>query len=335
MDGGAELVVIGLGLGCQSHVHDRLGELDRGELGGIADSGQGVAGLRVLELGQRHDVARAGFGQRSLFLADDLQYGGDGLFRVGRIVLDRHAGRERAGDDADVVELAEEGVDRRAPDLRHKRAVRVCSDFRPFGALENAASGARQNAAHAVEHLADADAFERQHGVNRVHRARTDAIFQAGADLFGGERALGEELLHERVVAFGGGFRQAVVEFGQLVGQMLFDEDVDHFFGGERRGDRHTVYTEGVAYRGEGFFEAGVLLVEAGDHERGGREAALFAGFPGAARSDLYAGDGIDCDQGEISCAHGSQYLAVEIHEAGGIGENQLILLIGQFVISR
>ena len=57
----AELLLIGLGFRLDRDLDDRIGEFHLLEDHGLLHVAQRVAGARVLQAGERHDVAREGF----------------------------------------------------------------------------------------------------------------------------------------------------------------------------------------------------------------------------------------------------------------------------------
>ena len=275
---------------------------------------------------QGDDFAGDGAVNRGLLLADDLEQRADVFLGAGGGVLDGHAGLEGAGDDADVAELADEGVDGRAPDLRHERGGGVGLDLVAFGIGEGTATGGGEEAADAVEHLGDAVALERVDRVDGVDRAGGDRVAESAANLFGGERAFLEVLVHELLGALGGRLGERGEGLLKLGGDLGHVEDVgDRAAGGDRQ--RAAAVAEVLADGGDGVVEVGVFLVEARDGEGDGLDAMRLADVPGAQRAGLNARGGVDDDEGRVGGRDGAADLPVEAGGAGGVDEDEAVFL--------
>ena len=154
-------------------------------------------------------------------------------------------------------------------------------------------------------------------------------LAQPFGKLVGGEFLALEIFFHQRVVGFGREFDQvildglhAVLEFvGDFVGRAV--ENIDGFAvgGREHHGDAAVVAPALFDFQ-EGVVKIGVVLVEAGDGDAAG-EVALFAGFPCTLGADLNTGAGVDGDEGGVGDFGGSDHLADEVGEAGGVEHDQ------------
>ncbi len=109
LEGGAELVLVRLGLGDDRDRVERLGQGQRAELD-AALGRQRVVREDVAELGEHGDVA----GGRAIdvggLLAGHLEDVGDALLLAGAGVHELGAGRQRAGDDLHEVDATDVGV---------------------------------------------------------------------------------------------------------------------------------------------------------------------------------------------------------------------------------
>ncbi len=106
----AELVLLGLGLGLDRDVDDRIGEDHGLEKHGRVLRAQRVAGGRVLEADRRNDVAREDRVDVLAMVGVHLQQTADALLVALRRVQDVRARAQGAGVDAEVRELADERV---------------------------------------------------------------------------------------------------------------------------------------------------------------------------------------------------------------------------------
>jgi hypothetical protein len=109
-EGGLELVLIGLGLRLDRHVDHGIGEVDRLEQHRRVRIAQRVAGGRLLEADGGRDRAGRDLLDVLAVVGVHLQQPADPLLAAGGGVEDVRARVELAGVDAEVGQLADEGV---------------------------------------------------------------------------------------------------------------------------------------------------------------------------------------------------------------------------------
>ena len=106
----AELVLVGLRLGLDGDLDDRLGEGHRLEDDGVLGIAQRVAGEGVLEADRGGDVAGVDLVDLLAVVGVHLEHAPDALLAALAGVVDVRAGLERARVDAEEGQLADEGV---------------------------------------------------------------------------------------------------------------------------------------------------------------------------------------------------------------------------------
>ena len=163
-------------------------------------------------------AARAGLVDRLGFLGLHLQQRGDlhalphADHRHGRVLL------QRAGEDADEIELLHEGVDAGLEHLGDQRTGRIGLDFDLFAGRVRrraltTASGGKRTDGQGVEQFRQAHARLARHADDRNQRALGHGLDdQPGEFLVGGRRALEVSLRH-RLVDFDDRFQQRLADF--------------------------------------------------------------------------------------------------------------------------
>src|SRR5699024_3278068 len=110
LDGGTQLLLVGLGLRLDGHLDDRIREVHVLEDDRVSGVGQGVTGCGVLQADECVDVTSGCAVNRLLLVGVHLEQLADALRLVLGGVDDLVAGLHRTGVDADVGQLAEERV---------------------------------------------------------------------------------------------------------------------------------------------------------------------------------------------------------------------------------
>ena len=210
-----QLVLVGLRLGLDLDLDDRLREGHRLEDDGMVRVGQGVAGEGVLEADGRGDVAGVDLVDLLAVVGVHLEDAADALALVLGRVVDVRAGLERARVDPEEGELADERV---GGDLEGERAEGLACRRR----AEDLGAGLRVEADHRrdverrrqvvddrVEHLLDALVLERRAGQDRDDLGGQGAEAQAVLDLLDRELLALEVLVGQLVVHLGDGLDHA------------------------------------------------------------------------------------------------------------------------------
>src|SRR5699024_1344349 len=207
VDGGAQLRLVGLGLGLDGDVDDRVREGHGLEDDLVVQVRQRIAGGGLLEADERVDVPRDGFVDRVLLVRVHLEELTDALLaplgRVGHLLSRLDA----TGVDADVGELAEERVHRDLERQSGERVVlrRIADDLGTLVAdlvpvdLADVQRG-RQEVDDRVEHGLDALVLVRGTTQDRVDLRVDHELADRGLDLVEGELLAAEVLLHQLFV---------------------------------------------------------------------------------------------------------------------------------------
>src|SRR5207245_7340605 len=117
------LLLVALRLRRDGEAHHRLGEADSRQLDLALAFEQQVAGLRLLQLGDCTDVARAELVRRIVFLPLQLEQRADPLLRVCARVRARRVALHRAAEHAEDVDTAGERIGDRLEDERRSAAA--------------------------------------------------------------------------------------------------------------------------------------------------------------------------------------------------------------------
>ena len=216
LEGDRELVLVGLRLGLDLDLDDRLREGHRLEDDRVVRIGQRVAGEGVLEADGRGDVAGVDLVDLLAVVGVHLEDAADPLPLVLDRVVDVRAGLERAGVDPEERELADERV---GGDLEGQRAERLVVVRGP----DDLGAGLRVEPDHRrdverrrqvvddrVEHLLDALVAERRAGQDRDDPGRQRAEAEAALDLGDRQLLALEVLVGQLVVHLGDGLDHRV-----------------------------------------------------------------------------------------------------------------------------
>ena len=280
--------------------------------------GEGIARERLLELGDASDVARGDFGHGLHRLAEGGEDGAEALGRLARGVPVGAVALERARDDPKERQAPGVRVGDRLEDERGGGAGRVGGQGLALPGLVLGDGlegvGRRQQIHDLVEELLDARLVVAARGEqDRRDLAVADRLREGGLHLLLGEVALGEERLHELVVALGDHLDERLVQGRGVLRELLGDGARRRLAGGVGQVALHGHEVDDAAeglLASDGRLEAdagaaelaGKLLHDAAavrvlavhpvdDHEAG--EAELVAELPGFLRLDLDAGDGV------------------------------------------
>ena len=208
--------------------------------------------------------------------------------------------------------------------------------------------GRRQQIHDLVEELLDAGLVVAARGEqDRRDLAVADRLHEGGLHLLLGEVALGEERLHELVVALGDHLDERLVQGRGVLRELLGDGARRRLAGGVGQVALHGHEVDDAAkglLASDGGLEAdagaaelaGKLLHDAAavrvlavhpvdDHEAG--EAELVAELPGFLRLDLDAGDGVHDEKRGVRRLQAADHLGDEDPVAGRVDEVDLLLL--------
>jgi len=313
VDGGREAVFIVARFGGDGVGDGGLGNVDAFEGRGVGFFGEGVVGEGVFELGDDADIAGAQFGNG---LHGFAERSGD----VGEAFVD-------AG--AQVVEVGVVFDDARLHfEKRDAAGEGVGGSFKDEGGGRAGIGGGRgQDLGDERENEIGADVVAGGGAEDGENAASSDGFLEAADDVFDGQRASGEELFHELVVAFGdhfdecfmggigGGFLRsgdiAFFAFAVAVGLVAegfhadeIDDAGEGFFFAERElnGDGGAAETGVNAF--ERAFERGAFAIELVDDEEAG-QLHVFGELPDFFGGDFDAGDTVEQDDGGIGGNHG------------------------------
>src|SRR4051812_5246811 len=361
LDRGAELLLVGLRLGLDGDLDDRLRERHRLEDDLVVRVGQGVTGGGVLQADDRVDVTGGDRVDRVLLVGVHLEDLADALLAALGRIDDLSAGLEATRVDADVREPAEERV---RDDLERERreglvGVGVTLDDLLLVADVVALDGGdverrRQVVDDRVEHRLDAAVLERGAAEHRVELALDRHLADGALDLLGRELLAAEVLLEQRVVALGDGLDQLrAVLLGLLdeVGRDLLDlvlgahldvtlgvaapgqrahvDEVDDALevalGADRDLQHERLRAEALHDGVDGEVEVGAELVHLVD-EANARDVVLV----GLAPDGLGLGPNalLAVEHGDRTVEHAERALHLdrEVHVAGGVDDVDLVV---------
>src|SRR4051812_12378127 len=361
LDRGAELLLVGLRLGLDGDLDDRLRERHRLEDDLVVRVGQGVTGGGVLQADDRVDVTGGDRVDRVLLVGVHLEDLADALLAALGRIDDLSAGLEATRVDADVREPAEERV---RDDLERERreglvGVGVTLDDLLLVADVVALDGGdverrRQVVDDRVEHRLDAAVLERGAAEHRVELALDRHLADGALDLLGRELLAAEVLLEQRVVALGDGLDQlGAILLGLLdeVGRDLLDlvlgahldvtlgvaapgqrahvDEVDDALevalGADRDLQHERLRAEALHDGVDGEVEVGAELVHLVD-EANARDVVLV----GLAPDGLGLGPNalLAVEHGDRTVEHAERALHLdrEVHVAGGVDDVDLVV---------
>ena len=355
----AHLLLVGLGLRLHGHLDHRIREGhgfegDRGLL--VA---QGITGGDVLQTHEGVDVAGFGGIHRVLLVGVHLEdladaflllLGGveDGVARLDGTGVHAHEHElavERVGGDLEDQSRERIGLDRVTVDLDGLIARLVALDGRHVFRR-------RQVIDNAVQHRLNALVLEGGTAEDREGFLGDGELTHASADVFLGQVAVLEELVHEVVVGFGSGFHELLVVLLSLVLEVVRDlsgvvlgaellgavphvslhlNQVDNasevVLGTDRQlhHDRSSaqLLLDGV----DGVVEVRAQLVHLVD-EADTRNAVLVSLTPHGLGLRLHAFLAIEHGDSTIEHTQGALHLGREVHVARGIDDVDLELLL-------
>ena len=195
MEAHAHLLDVFLGLGVQGERHEGAGQRRFGNVERrIMLAGQRVAGLRVLELGDGHDVPRHGLLDRGVFFSDAVEQASGLLLGAAGGVQEAGVRRQGPRVDSNVIQPAHEWIDERFEHVGGKRSRAV--DRQRYGFLTVALESLYrtsmrrlhrrgQSRDNGVQQLRRADVLYAGAAQNREQLPARNACFQSLQDLGG------------------------------------------------------------------------------------------------------------------------------------------------------
>src|SRR4051794_221948 len=226
LDGGAELLLVALGLRLDRHRDDRGREGHRLEDHRVLRVAEGVTGRRLLEADDGDDLAGAHAVALFALVGVHLVDLADPLLAVLGAVEHRGTGGEPTGVDADVGQLAEVLVGLDLEGQRRERLVLVGVPQDLGLAVERGTDDgldvqrAGQVVDDRVEQGLHALVLERGAGEHRVDLAGDGRLADGGLQRLDGDVLAAEVGLHEVVVGLGDGLEQLLAVLGGLVGEL-------------------------------------------------------------------------------------------------------------------
>ncbi len=251
---------------------------------------------------------------------------------------DVRVGVERAGEHAQVGQLADVGVGRGLEHLSHQRRIGVRRDVLAVLGLDDVLRRGGEEARDGVEEVRDANRRGGGRGEHRRQVARGDAEHEALAHVVRREIAVFEVLGQEIFVVLGDGFEELCTErldlrlhvvrdgrLAALVAQVrLHVHEVDHAFEGLLGADGKLHGDATLAqlrlHLLQRAVEVGVLTVEAVDQD-GPRHATVVDHVPGLLGAHLHTGGGTDDDDGGIGGGESAVGVADEVGVAGCVDQ--------------
>ena len=227
----AQLVLVGLGLGLDRDVDDRLGELHALEHDRVRRVAERLTGRGVLEADRGDDVAGEDRVHVLPVVRVHLEDAADALLAVLRRVEDRGAGGERAGVDPEVGELADVRV---AHDLERERGerlgvVRVADQLLlalDVGAVDRRdVERARHVVDDRVEQRLDALVLERGAAEDRDGAGLDGGVAEALAQVLGRDLLVADVLLEHVLVVLGDDVDELVAPLLGVLEQVSGDVD--------------------------------------------------------------------------------------------------------------
>ena len=289
---GSDLIFGALDLGVDCHLVHGLVVLHGRDRHGLARQTQGIAGLDGGELREHADVAAADLGGLGVVLALREEHVAELFGIAGAGVDDGKGVFHVAGNDLEVGVLAVL-VSQRVENERHRAAVRGELELGLIALVVDLGHGLALKRIRGVlddvgHEVGGAEAGVGAAAEDRGHAALTDAGLDAGLELFGGKRLFHEELLHEGLVSLcdllvelghvffnlivgicGQGDFLAVCVIGFFLNQVNQTDSRFTLHNGE--GKRNDGSAEHLAQGIENVEEVGMLFIQLGDIEHGGK----------------------------------------------------------------
>ena len=354
----AHLVLLGLGLGLDGDVDDRVGELDGLEDDLVSLVAQGVARGGALQAHGGDDVAGgAGLTVRTV-VGVHLEDAAQTLAGALRGVVHVGASLGGAGVDAEVGQLTDErvGLDLEGQGAERGLVVGLAGLGLlglGVGALDRGdVERAGEVVDDGVEELLDALVLVGGAHEDEVELVGDDALAQGGLELLDRNLLLHENLLHEVVVIVGGGVEELLTlglgEVGELGRNLVHGLGVDHalvvflevpgghgdqvdetpelVLGTHRDLGGDGVGVQALLHRVDGVEEVGadaVVLVDEGD----ARDVVVVGLTPHGLGLRLDAGDGVEDGDGTVEDAQGALDLGREVNVARGVDDLDDVVL--------
>ena len=341
--GGEHLVLVALGGRLHRERHDRGRELDRRHLDRLVALGEPVAGVGLLELGHRADVARPERVGLLEVLALRHEQLPDALLVMGARVQHVRVVRDRALVDAEEVDAARVRVGARLEHVGEHLAVGVRLERHVLD-LERAVLDRRgQVVDDRVEQAVGGQAGGGHAAGDREDVPVVGAVLERGDDLVVRDLLALQVALHQRLGVLGHLVHQLLAVLLREVGQVVRDRDlgaapvvvlvrlhvdeVDHaarvVLGADRDLGRHHVRPEGVLERVERAEEVGPLAVEHVHVDEAG-DAELLRALPQPLRADLDAEHAVDDEHGRLADPQRAERVGDERRLAGRVDEVDL-----------
>ena len=319
---------------------------------------QGVAGGGVLQAHDGDDVASGHGVDVDALVGVHLQKTADALLLVLRGVQHVAAGVQMPGVHAQVGELAHVGVGHDLEGQGRERGLRIGRTILFLAGLGVHALDRRD--VHRGRHVVDHGVQQLLHALvlvggaheHGVDLAGDDALADGGLQLLDGDFLLHEDLLHEVVVAVGGGLKQLLVvqlgiflELGRDlvhrlgVGHALVvglevpcghgdqvDDAPEVVLGAHRDLSGHGVSVETILHGLDSVEEVSahaVILVDEGD--AGDVEGRSLT--PNGLRLGLNAGNGVEDGDSAIENAQATLDLGGEVNVARGVDDLDAVVL--------
>ena len=349
LEGDRQLVLVGLRLGLDVDLDDRLGEGHRLEDDRVVGIGEGVAGEGVLQADGGGDVAGVDLVDVLAVVGVHLEDAPDALLAVLDGVEHVRAGLERARVDAEEGQLADERV---GGDLEGERGegLGVVDGAHDFLAGARVDADDRRDVERRgqvgddrVEHGLDALVLERGAGEDRDDLVLERAQAQAVADLLDGQLGAFEVLVGQVVVHLGDGLdhqRAVLLGLGEellgdltlddlvvlvaAVGDRLHRDQVDDaaelVLAADGDLDRHRARAEALADRLDAAPEVGAGAVELVD-EAEARHAVAVGLAPDRLGLGLDTGHAVEDDDRAVEHAQAPLDFDGEVHVPGRIDD--------------
>ncbi len=174
-----------------------------------------IAGAHVLEFDRSADIACTELVDLGADLAAHGINLGNSLLAVARHIVEVGAGFERAAHNLEVADFTDMRLNRRFEHIETQRAVALRLDNGAVGSLGRGHLLDKGNhIAEELHHAAHAHILGGADTENRINRTVNEALADAFAHFVFGKVACVEEFLHQRLVVFGSGLDQRLVEFG-------------------------------------------------------------------------------------------------------------------------
>ena len=348
-----DLVFLAFDVALEGGVDVRLGIFDCRQRHRFLAAAQRVARMGVLELHHRADVPGAEAGHARAHLAVEQVDLADLLRAAPGGVEEFAAELDRAGIDAEERKLAKLRLAHRLEDVEH----RVGTGQDHFHLVAVRIGGFHLGPVHRrgavfgdeIHQPRDADIAFRRRAEHRHEHLLLDGRMQTGASLLLRQPALGEELLHQRIVRLGNVFDELAVQllgplgqcaggrrFGELaalvgrVGDDLAAQHVQHLVepgaGIDRDDQREHTLAEVLAKLRQRLVKIRLLFVER-IHDDDLRDAVRDRAFPDRVGADTRPVVGVHHHHRQVAHAQRPHRFADEIHVARAIQDVELLAL--------